>query len=585
MGRFLITTADERSWKLDRPVLFLGDWCRRYDRKEIWSGMDAVLAKPYGLMPGQKLRDSKYSKALAGKILVELAEMLNAFHLTTHSERYWKIVLGHWLERYVAVVFNRYHTLEQALRGHEISGTTILESIEHSLAKNDSSAFAWACNNDIWNHVLYAEILNFLGGVKVEPNFSPLKGISSFSQEKNLKAVRGSNFKRFMLTLANSIPPKFSRKRDAFIINSYLPLIEEVKLQLSLGQFPQLWRSPALKNMEYDPEIRRRFNVDAGCHTGFERFVRLQLRSMIPICYLEGYSLLVQQAQSLPWPTDPQFIFTSNSFDMDEVFKVWCGSRVEEGAPYFIGQHGNNYGTSVYDENCLEQVISDKFFTWGWSDGRPNVVPAFCFKVANRKPGKFDPAGGLLLIEVNCPNFFTPWDSYSEFGIYQEEQFRFAESLSAMIQEKLVVRLHGSHKDLQWFDECRWRDRSPHIKIEAGNAPVRQLIAQSRLVVHSYDSTGILETLALNIPTLCFWQGGLDHLLPRAKPYYELLRNAGILADTPEQAAKMIASHWDNIGKWWGSKKVQDARKAFCNQYARVEKTPVRTLKRLLVNR
>ena len=60
--RYLITTADENTWKFDRPVIFLGEWCRLYDRKHIWSGMDAVVAEPYGLELSKK--DSDFSKAL-----------------------------------------------------------------------------------------------------------------------------------------------------------------------------------------------------------------------------------------------------------------------------------------------------------------------------------------------------------------------------------------------------------------------------------------------------------------------------------------------------------------------------------------
>ena len=54
MQRYLITTADERSWVFDRPILFLGEWCRRYHRKLIWSTMDAIVAEPYGLEPEQQ---------------------------------------------------------------------------------------------------------------------------------------------------------------------------------------------------------------------------------------------------------------------------------------------------------------------------------------------------------------------------------------------------------------------------------------------------------------------------------------------------------------------------------------------------
>jgi putative transferase (TIGR04331 family) len=136
---------------------------------------------------------------------------------------------------------------------------------------------------------------------------------------------------------------------------------------------------------------------------------------------------------------------------------------------------------------------------------------------------------------------------------------------------------------MNWSEDRRWKDRIPTVYLETGKAPMKKLISRSRLVVHSYDSTGILEGLALNIPTLCFWNGGLDHVLPSAKPYYELLRAAGILADTPEQAALTVAQYWDNTDKWWKGEQVQKARRLFCEKYARAERHPVRTMKRLLM--
>ena len=49
IGRYLITTADERTWKFDQPAIFLGEWCKLYDRKHIWLKMNAIVAEPYGL--------------------------------------------------------------------------------------------------------------------------------------------------------------------------------------------------------------------------------------------------------------------------------------------------------------------------------------------------------------------------------------------------------------------------------------------------------------------------------------------------------------------------------------------------------
>ncbi len=583
MSRFLVTTADERSWKFDRPVLFLGEWCRLYDRKSIWEGMDAIVAEPYGLQVEQKERDLEYLQTLSGRLLVELTDALNAFHNTTHSSRYWNVVLGHWLQRYVAVTFNLYFTLDQALKNYEVSGTTVFDFTDYSLATPDSMAFMWACEDEVWNHVLCARILKFWGNVKIEKTPAYLPGISGFGQEENKKDAFNPSISSLMLKMANYVMSKFVRTHDAFIIKSYLPLMEEIKLQLALGQFPQLWRSPKPKNVRPDFEKRRHFEIVADKHTGFERFVRSTLGDIIPTCYLEGYNHLVQQTQALSWPSAPKFIYTSNNYDADEIFKIWTGSKIEKGVPYFVGQHGSNYGTLLGSQYWPELLFCDSFFSWGWSDGNPKVIPAFNFKIAGQKSNRFDPKGGLLLIENCVPRRISPMNNYFEFGIYQEEQFRFVEALPKTIQNSLTVRLHQAYINFHWFEEQRWKDRSPHTCIETGTVKIQELVAQSRLVIYSYDSTGILEALAMNIPTMCFWHGGLDHLLPSAKPYYELLRDANILADTPEQAAKLIALHWDDVGAWWRSQKVQNAREKFCNQYSKTVKEPVRTLKELLM--
>lgn len=585
--RFLVTTADERSWKFDCPVLFLGEWCQLYERKQVWEGMDAAVAAPYGLRVGQKDRDLAYMQVLSTRLLSELAVALNAYHHTSHSLRYWQIVLGRWLMRYVAVTFNRYYTLEQALNNYEVSGTTVFESAGYNLATADSLTFVHACNDDIWNHVIYSRILNYWGQVKIEPDFEPLRGVSGFASQKvNSKFVKRTTAKRLALYVANKILPKFSREHDAFIIGSYLPRTEEIKLQLSLLQCPQLWRSPPLGEAVHDEGKRRRFRLDTEGYHGFERFIRLYLPEILPVCYLEGYSQLVQQVESLLWPKKPKFIYTANNFDTDEIFKIWTGSKVEKGVPYIAGQHGNNYGTHVYWGNQYgpEQAAADKFLTWGWTNDDPKNIPAFVFTIAGRKFQRWNPKGGLLLVEWNEPDRCGPEDDYFEFGIYQEEQFRLVDLLPETIRQKLVVRLHPDFKNRRWSEQRRWKDRSPNTKIGANSIPLQNLIAQSRLVICSYDSTAMLETLAQNIPILCYWQGGLNHLRECARPYYEKLQEAGLLMDSAESTAKKVAEVWNDIPAWWHGEEVQNARRLFCDQYARTSGSPVKQLRKILTS-
>jgi putative transferase (TIGR04331 family) len=566
-------------------VLFLGEWCRVYDRRYVWEKMDAQVAAPFGLAPIQRDRDLAYVHSLSSQLLSECTVALNRFHGTEHSQRYWQIVTGQWLQRYVAIAFNRYATLKQALETHEISGTTVFESSSYSLATNDSLDFIWASNDDEWNHVFYADVLRSLEAVATEIDSAALRGKTGFTQPVDHRPTAKPGAKDYLMSAAGRLLPRLARKSDAFITNTYLPPRVEARLEISLGQSPQFWKREPVRIVAADARIRAAFPLDEGAHAGFERFVRQQLPKVIPTCYLEGYRDLVGQTRQLPWPARPLFIFTSNNFDTDEPFKAWTASKVEEGIPYFTGQHGNNYGTLRGSEKWTELVTPDAFYTWGWTNGSPKNVPAFLFKIAGRKRPNADPKGGLLLIELPLTHRITPEDSYYEFGLYQEDQFKFVSGLPDRIRKELTVRLHPGSRQTRWSDEKRWADRSPGVPVDTGGVNILRLLERNRLVVHSYDSTGILETLAWNIPTLCFWQNGLNHLLPSAKPFYELLREAGIVADTPEQAAALVHSRWDNIAEWWDSAKVQEARKTFCAEYARTERRPVLTLRRLLLSR
>ena len=37
---FLVTTANQKYWKTDEKILFLGEWCKLYSEKHIWSNLD-----------------------------------------------------------------------------------------------------------------------------------------------------------------------------------------------------------------------------------------------------------------------------------------------------------------------------------------------------------------------------------------------------------------------------------------------------------------------------------------------------------------------------------------------------------------
>ena len=40
VGRFLITTAEKQTWKIEEPIVFLGDWCKLYKDKDSWEKLN-----------------------------------------------------------------------------------------------------------------------------------------------------------------------------------------------------------------------------------------------------------------------------------------------------------------------------------------------------------------------------------------------------------------------------------------------------------------------------------------------------------------------------------------------------------------
>ena len=577
--KFLITTADEQTWRFDERVIFLGDWCLKHSRQHIWGHMDHEIAAPYGLSQNQRDLDLSEVKRITSQLLEELTKALNKIHTKSHSSRYWNIILGNWLVRYVSTCYNRYSTILAVLEEHDISGTSVFRREKYSMVVSNSSQFVNLVNQSSWNNFLYFKVLDFIGFNKLY--FLDANDIAIEDNTEELTNYRITTLKRLLKSGLTRLLPYFSRDSNALILNSYLPRIEEIKLQLRLLQIPQLHKPYTAQISPVDSNIRDALQISCDGHKGFEKFIRDLLPEVLPTCFLEGFESLEHAARSIGWPSKPKFIFTSNNFDTDELFKVWTSEKVEEGIPYYIGQHGNNYGTSKLSSNYPELQYSDRFITWGWSDGSPNVLPGFIFKVA-KKPKSFDPNGGLLLIS-NCVDHMSfTYDSTHEFKNYQDGQFKFLTGLLPSIQSSTTVRLHAGWKLTSWEDDLRWRDQFPKIHLDLGRTPIDQLLGKNRLAVHSYDSTGILEGLASNVPTLAFWEGGFEHLLPEAKDYYQTLLMAGIIHLDSNRASALVNENWDDILEWWNSLQVQQARVQFCEKYAREESNPSKSLKKLL---
>lgn len=584
--RYLITTEDEKTWKFDQPVIFLGEWCRLYDRKYIWKNMDAIVSKPYGLEKKTKDKDDKKIKLLEQKILPEIYSILNQHFHKNHNQRFWEIILGPWLRYILQLLLNRTYTIKQCLEEHLISGTTLYHSEYCSLSTPDlRSGFNYCYDDEKWNNVLNGRILSLINNNKISINYVDDRKIKYSYQDIRTKyhdnnQFLKTNIKNYIFKYYKKFSRKLVNDNDAFLIDTYLNSNQLFKLEISLGQFPQLWKRSKIKiNAKPDKLLRKKLTnkLSKKSKNDLENVLRNLLFELLPVCYLEGYYEIEKIINKLPWPKSPKFIFTSNSFATDEIFKFWTAIKINSGTKYFIGQHGNNYFTYRYDFPRIEEQTADKFLTWGWKSKISKYIPMFNFKTAGEKVN-YNKRGGLLLIQKPQFTRTSTWDVHSEFYNYFKDQKTFVRELKSEPRKKLTVRLSRSNSNIKLNETSRWFDFDKSIKIDNGKTKLNNLIAKNRLIIHTYDTTGMLENFSHNIPTLIFWQNGLDHLRDTVKSDYQTLIDNDIVHLSSESIASKVNKIWDNVDEWWFSKNVQDAKNNFSIKYSKKSKNPIKTL-------
>lgn len=586
-SRHLVVSADERTWPEGVPLLFLGQWCQRWDRREVWRARDFVVAEPYGMLFQQKDADLVTVKIVEEFLMPHLVELLNSHHQEDHGQRYWQMLIGHWLRRYTRIVLNRLRTLEQCLDRYEISGITLVDTNDYRLATQLSASLSLDCDDEIWNQVLCGHLLEQRGSLPFPIYRIPEERNcdASITVTKRPSLIKYRLADHFAHLLAALISP-MRRKDEIFIMNSYLPKAAELGLHLLLRQPPKL--SCAFKlasDFRIDKQLRAQLTgkLLPRLQDGEVRSIGTLLFNALPACYLEQYTLLSAAASNVPWPSKPAVIFTSNNFDTDEVFKVWAARKVESGSRYIVGQHGNNYGTHRHQTiHTIEELTSDRFLTWGWKDGLTQHMAGFIFKTVGRSQATYKQEGDVLLVQVGMAHRVETWDVANEFENYFADQLKFVQALPPEVVGKLRIRLYRPFGGVDRGEESRWREFNPRIALDNGSSQIRRLVGNSRLVIFSYDSTGILENLSQNIPTIAYWQNGLDHVRDSALPYYRYLVEAGIFHLSPESAAEKVSQIFDDVQGWWMQQEVQRARAMFCQQYAAMSRRPLRKLKAIL---
>ncbi|WP_169312406.1 LIC12162 family transferase [Methanoplanus limicola] len=564
----MVTTADQRFWNTDEDILFLGEWCKIYDQKDVWSKLNSKVL-PYHWDDRNILYDDYlYLDSIYERYLDCLAKNLNELHNTNYSLNYWRIVVGPWLYYFIEILYDRYLSLKTAYESGLVTNTWICKKDTNNWIPDDFEMFQnWFCF-DKYNFYLYSRIvetLNLISYEKLDVKIEPDNNIICSSSENKIKKLA----KRINVIYNDFFSEGFNK---IVFVDSYLSNLDIIKLQILLRQIPCLYESGNIymNSSTLNSKLRRKIKFNS-CKSEFELLLNKLIPENMLKAFIESYKSFHEMSLEV-YPKDPEIIFTANAY-LRTSFCFWAGYSKEKGAKVVGTQHGGHYGNGLWSASEDHQIkICDRYYSWGWEvKGEKKVIPLptgkFNIFKCNVKPNRY---GTILWIGMTVPrySYFMYSASVGPHMLnYIEDQFKFYNFLSDQVHDIIYLRLYPY--DFGWNEKNRWVDKYSNIKIMGGNMSFVESLNKSRLAICTYNATTYLETFVANFPTIVFWDPYYWELRPSAQKYFDQLREVGIFHETPESAAKMVNEIYKDPLSWWNKPEVQEAKDEFCYQFAR----------------
>ena len=555
-----------------KPVLFLHTGCKLF---KIDDHFTYPLIAKYHWDDRKKFnKDLIYINSVYEIYLEILKNFLNKFHNVEYSKLYWRIVVGPWLIEFISILFDRYETIKNINKNYSIKYVKIAHFLNKKSCPVPKDYQDWSIlkENDYWNNYIYKKIILSFRRINIRYfnlNYQKIK-----EKEKNFF------FLKIIFFIKKFINSFLKNNNEIFFFHTYINVFYLFILQIKLGQLPRLWYSETLNNKISINKKKRATKLLNKKKNIFNNLLSELIIKNIPSIYLEEYSNAKIFLKKNNWPQRPKYIYSSNAFIYDDIFKIWLAEKKENLKTKFVsGQHGGTFfiSKSHFHEDHQKQ-ISDNIVTWGYSEKNCYYKKSFNFLTSGKQIFSDKKNKNVLFIQYSIPRFTTIVNSsYAgpQHSLYLDDQLLFLKKLNKNIINNLVLRPFKF--DFGWDNIDRFKNLYPSIKID-DNTEIHNSFKKSKIIVSTLNGTTFLQSLNLNLPTIIFFDKNFDQINNKALPYFKILKKAGIFFDSPELAAIQINKIFHKTDIWWKSNSVQSAVNYFCSRFSRRSEEPIKDI-------
>ena len=510
------------------------------------------------------------ARKLENKLCRFLFSKLNNIHQTNLNYRQWNIILGYWIRRYSNVLTFRYYLIDQLNKKYRFNNFVFYLNHTNSVCNKNSYSFIKSTNNILWNDIFFCKIISLkkkLDKKKIKINFLTKKKfiIKNFFPYKN---------RNFLLKIIDPLLSIFSKKKDCVIKINKFGYLNNFLLSFKLKQIFRFYNFPDENKIKSANYTLRNKIIDKIEIKKFNEFnvAKKLLFEYLPETYLENFKNNINKLATINAPTNPAKIITDNDFDTNELFKFWTAFKIKKKAKYYILQHGNNYGTSIHTINNPELSVCDKFFSWGWSDNK-KIYKGFNYQVDKKNYNNLLPFIYLYLDAKN--DLDLTFNTNKVWLNYIRQNYIFLKNLSNFKNFKIIPHpYYLSRGNLSDYGELL--EFKKYFSFNQNKTV-------PKLAIYGYDSTGFLNRICANVPTVAFFKLNNFNLRKNIIKDYLMLKNSKLIFENPKELSIFLNANDIYLKSWWFDKFRQKKINIFINKYSRYKENKIEEIKKFII--
>ena len=565
----LVTTSLKNTVPRNKKLLFLGEWCNLYSEKKKFKKKKLKILDYHWDDRKKLAKDYRYLNKFKKKILINFSKNLNKFHSEKKSVRYWNLIIGPWLNSFLAIYFERHENIKKAFKDFLINETYILKINSNSMVPESFEHFSKLMITDTWNHYIYSEILEEKNNKKFKKKYIKFTDIEKYQEYWNREKSYKKSKRQIIYTLFLKLLNFFIKKEKILITESYLGVFNEFILNYKLKTIPKMVVEKFIDTNKVKLN-RSKFNLDFLASNSFEKILKKNITKHIPFTFLENFYYVGKKIENLNWPATPKKIFTSHAMQRT-LQSRYVAEKIESfNTKLYHGQHGGVYGQYLFSSaEDHELDICDKYLSWGWKDQNKKIIPIGVLKNLKKLNYKKNSKNFLLVLrsQSRYSHRLNSNAGSNQILKYFNNLITFVSKLNKAISNDLIIRLHARRTG--WFEDLRFKDAfNNKVTIDDGTKSITKIIENSKLVIHTYLSSGYLETMQRNIPTLILCDLKESPIRKESKYYFNELKKAKIFHDNNNSIINFLNKNHNNIEEWWFSGQTQKAVNLFCKKYA-----------------